>query len=304
MLAWLRDQDVAVRYQVERDLLGRDDAALRERIGREGAGSVLLAARGANGHWGRGFYQPKWTSSHYTLLELKNMGLSRENPLARETVGVILAENKGSDGGLQPARTVAGSDACVVGMALGYAAYFGAPAEDLRSLVDYLLARRLADGGFNCERDRSGATHSSLHTTVCVLEGITEYERSGYRYRRDDLVAARATCMEFLLRHRLFRSERTGRPITGDVTRLHHPPRWHYDVLRGLDALADAGRPDDPRMDDALTLLLGRRRPDGLWAANKGYPGATHLPAIPPGEPSPWITLIALRVLQRYSRSA
>jgi len=48
---------------------------------------VLLSARGAGGHWGRGFYQPEWISSHYVLLELKNMGLSRDTPEARETLG-------------------------------------------------------------------------------------------------------------------------------------------------------------------------------------------------------------------------
>jgi hypothetical protein len=26
-----------------------------------------------------------------------------------------------------------------------------------------------------------------------------------------------------------------------EFTRIHFPARWHYDVLRGLDALLDAG---------------------------------------------------------------
>jgi hypothetical protein len=301
VLAWLLDQDVAVAFQARRDLLGDCAADVQERIGREGAGAVLLSVRGASAHWGRGFYRPKWTSSHYVLLELKNMGLSRDNAQARETVALILREEKGRDGGLNPSKTVVVSDACVNGMALGYTAYFGAPQAQLASIVDFLLGQRMADGGFNCRSNRSGARHSSMHTTVCVMEGITEYDQSGYRYRLAELLEARAACVEFLLRHRLYRSERSGLPIDAEFTRLHHPPRWHFDVLRGLDALTDAEVQHDPRMEDALDVLIGRRRPDGRWAANKAYPGATYSPPVPAGTPSPWITLTALRVLNRYA---
>jgi hypothetical protein len=300
VVAWLLQQQPGVRFQAKRDLLATLDVDLQERIGREGDGAVLLAARGPQGHWGRGFYQPKWTSSHYTLLELKNMGLGRDHPSPHETVVRILRDHKGRDGGLNPSRTIRESDVCINGMALGYAAYFGAREDQLASLVDFLVDQRLPDGGFNCRANRSGARHSSVHSTVCVIEGITEYERSGHGYRLDELLTARASGVEFLLRHRLYRSERTGRPIHPELTRLHHPARWHFDVLRGLDALADAGVRQDPRMDDALAVLVGRRRPDGRWAAARAYPGATHVPTLPAGAPSPWVTLIALRILEAY----
>lgn len=301
VVTWLLEQDVGVRFQTRRDLLGHDEPDLQQRIAREGAGAALLSARGVDGHWGGGFYQPKWTSSHYTLLELKNMGLSRDNREAGETVALILREEKGRDGGLNPTRTVTVSDACVNGMALGYASYFGAAEEQLASVVDFLLDQRMTDGGFNCRRNRSGARHSSMHTTVSVMEGITEYDRSGYSYRVAELLDARATCVEFLLRHRLYRSERSGQPIDPEFTRLHHPWRWHFDLLRGLDALTGAGVQQDARMQDALNVLVGRRRPDGRWAANRSYPGTSYLPPVPAGAPSPWITLIALRVLRMYA---
>jgi len=120
-------------------------------------------------------------------------------------------------------------------------------------------------------------------------------------HRLSELLTARATTVEFLLRHHLYRSERSGQPIDPEFTRLHHPARWHYDVLRGLDALADAGVSHDRRMDDALGILTRRRRSDGRWVANRAYPGATHVAPIPTGHPSPWITLIALRVLVTYA---
>lgn len=187
-------------------------------------------------------------------------------------------------------------------MALGYASWFWADPEHLCSVIDFLLRERVADGGFNCRHNRRGAhvRHSSVHTTVCVIEGITTYLHSRYAYRRDELEEARATSVEFLLRHRLFRSERTGEPIDPEFTRLHFPARWHFDVLRGLDALATAGVSRDERMDDALAILRRRRRDDGRWVANRAYPGATHVPNERAGQPSRWVTLIADRVLLAY----
>ena len=302
MLDWLLDGDVAVAHVATRDLLGRTDADLERRIATEGIGAALLAARQPNGHWGRGFYQPKWTSSHYTLLQLCEIGLSPSHPAARSTVELILDTEKGDDGGLNPSRPRTPSDACINGMALRYASWFEAPEQPLRSIIDFLLSQRVADGGFNCRnnRPRGHVTHSSMHTTVSVLEGITQYLRSRHEYLRQPLEQVAASSAEFLLRHRLFRSERTGEVINPEFTRLHFPARWHYDILRGLDSLAAAGVPRDERMDEALTLIRTRRRPDGRWNANSAYAGLTHVANERAGQPSRWVTVIAERVLLAY----
>jgi hypothetical protein len=297
---WLLAGDVSVQFQTSRDLLNRDAPDLQARISEEGDGAALLSARCEDNHWGRGFYQPKWTCSHYTLLELKNLGLSPSNPVARETVQLILTEEKGTDGGLNPSPTIKHSDTCVNGMVLNYAAYFGSDEDQLISVIDFLLDQQLDDGGFNCRLNRSGARHSSVHTTLSVLEGIDQYARGGYRYRVDELRPVREAAVEFFLRHRLYRSERTGQPIDEEFTRLHHPARWHYDILRCLDAFAGGGVPFDERMEDALDVTERRRRSDGRWVAARAYPGATHLAAPRAGQPNRWITLMALRVLDTY----
>jgi hypothetical protein len=300
VLEWLRASDPAVAYQASRDLAAYDDPRLQERISTEGDGAVLLAARRPDGHWGRGFYQPKWTSTHYTLLELRNLELAPSHPPAVESAMVVLRDHKARDGGIDPRSAARQSDVCVVGMGLHYLGWFCAEPTGLESLVDLVLAEQMPDGGFNCRTARTGATHSSMHTSVSVIEGITTYEQAGYGYRLDDLLTARAEAVEFLLSHRLFRSHRTGEPIRADFTRLHHPARWHFDVLRGLDALRAAGVRRDDRMGDALDVVAAHRRPDGRWRANRGYPGEAHLSYPGPSQPSPWVTLIALRVLAAY----
>lgn len=165
VLDWLLDGDVAVAHQTTRDLLHREDASLQARIGTEGAGAALLAARRADGHWGRGFYQPKWTSTHYTLLELRNLGLPGNHPAAVASTAMVLAQERGPDGGLDPSHRAAVSDACINGMGLHYACWFRAAEKELAPLVDVLLARRVRDGGFNCQHRPPGHRSRTRHCT-------------------------------------------------------------------------------------------------------------------------------------------
>jgi hypothetical protein len=300
ILAWLQSGDVSIAYQTKRDLLGVDDKALRTRIASEGWGARFLSCRNPDGSWARGFYQPKWTSSHYTLLDLKTLAVAPDHPLIRESVRKIAVEEKKADGGVGPGRSIPVSDVCVNGMFLNYACYFGEPQAELSSVVDFVLDQRMGDGGFNCRKNRSHARHSSLHSTLSVLEGIHGYSRSGYRYRLQELERAAASAREFILMHRFFKSDRTGAIINADFLKLSFPPRWKYNILRALDHFRAAGCPRDDRMEDALLALHSKRRVDGRWPLQAAHPGDVHFAMERPGGPSRWNTLLALRVLEAY----
>ncbi|MEQ9299994.1 MAG: hypothetical protein RIF33_15580, partial [Cyclobacteriaceae bacterium] len=55
IIEWLLDGDVAIQYQVYRDLLGKERKDLQERIRLEGWGRDFLSKRQPNGHWGQSF---------------------------------------------------------------------------------------------------------------------------------------------------------------------------------------------------------------------------------------------------------
>jgi hypothetical protein len=150
VIKWLLEGDVSIQYQVQRDLLGLELPPLRERIATVGWGARFLERRLDNGHWGRDFYQPKWISTHYTLLDLKNLGLPPTHPAATDSVTVVLRDQKGPDGGINPSDTIKQSDVCINGMFLNYACYFNVEETELHSVVDFVLAQHMADGGFNC----------------------------------------------------------------------------------------------------------------------------------------------------------
>lgn len=300
VLQWLLQGDVSIQFQVHRDLLGEERPDLQARINEQGWGARYLSKRLPNGHWGREFYQPKWTSTHYTLLDLKTLQAPPDHIAIQESVEIIVTENKGEDGGINPGKTIKESDVCVNGMFLNYACYFGVESHHLTSIIDFILSQQLPDGGFNCRYNRQGARHSSMHSTISLLEGMWEYKRSGYSYRLEELEHAAVQAREFLLMHRLYKSDHSGEVIHKNFLRLSFPGRWYYDILRALDYFQDAGIDWDRRMSDALEVLLDKQKPDGRWPLQAKIPGRFHFEMEKPGRPSRWNTLRALRVIKRY----
>jgi hypothetical protein len=302
LIKWLLDSDVAIQYQVYRDLLDIERPDLQARISREGWGARFLSYRTNSGHWGRGFYQPKWTSSHYTLLDLKNLAISPNVKEIKETIAKIIHDHKERDGGINPAISTDKSDVCVNGMFLNYASYFETPQQELKTIVDFIISQQLPDGGFNCESNIRGAKHSSLHSTISLMEGINEYARNNYKYRVDALYKIEAEAREFMLQHKLYKSDKTGELIDPKMLMLSWPSRWRYDILRALDFFHYSGKKFDIRMDDALNVLLKKQRKDGTWPLQAKHPGQTHFNMEPDGQPSKWNTLRALRVLKHFDR--
>jgi hypothetical protein len=307
-LKWLLDADPAIRWQVMRDLTGEAPdaiAAERSRIATEGWGAQLLARQSAAGNWGWG---PRgWRDdlpqadrgmliSLYTLTVLMDLGLDPASKQARQMIDRVdrrlvfkrLNNRPFLDGETEP---------CINGRILGIGSYFKEPNDALAKL---LLSEQLEDGGWNCEAPKS--RRSSFHTTICVLEGLLEYERAG---RTSAAVRkARKKGENYLLERRMFRSLRTGEAIDKHWLRFAYPAFWHYDVLRGLDYLRNAGIKPDSRAGDGIEIVMERRHQNGRWPMNLVHP--EHIPLemeTGVGRASRWNTLRALRVLRWYNGS-
>ena len=97
IIEWLLEGDVSIQYQVHRDLLSIVRNDLHQRISKEGYGARFLSKRKANGNWGIKLYQPKWTSTHYTLFDLRNLCIAPDNPTIKESIEIILQNEKASD---------------------------------------------------------------------------------------------------------------------------------------------------------------------------------------------------------------
>jgi hypothetical protein len=306
---WLLDSDPAIRWQVMRDLLGESEVTVRRersRVALEGWGARLLALQGPDGHWGGAAFVPHaWISTMDTLQLLRDLGIAptsdrMRTAIARMRDGCTWGREFGNapffEGEVEP---------CINGRVLAMGAYFGEASD---RLAGRLVQEQLSDGGWNCAAPRS--QRSSFHTTICVLEGLLEYETA--KGPSSELTAARLRGQEYLLERRLFRSRSTGQIIVRDRktgsaakwTQISFPTRWHYDILWALDYLRRAGVTPDERTAEAIDLVRKKQDANGRWPLENPHHGRVHFDMEgAAGEPSRWNTLRALRVLRWADRS-
>lgn len=308
VLRWLLAGDPSIRWQTLRDLNAASERSVereRRKIAREGWGAQLLAKQDPDGRWAggqssdSGLYSPKWISTTYTMLLLRDFGLPSNARAAQKPCKVLLDHGFQPDGGIGLdawAKWTHQSETCVTGMVLSILSYFDYDDRRLDAIAHHLLEQQMPDGGWNCRRPQ-GATHSSVNTTITVLEALRLYEqRRAPQFRA--IRSAQRRGREFLLVHRLFRSDRTGEIIKPVFLRFAFPPRWHYDILRALDYFQAVNAPRDERLSDAIGILRSTRPEDGRWTLQNSYKGKTWFEMESLGAPSRWNTLRALRVLK------
>jgi hypothetical protein len=310
-IKWLLDSDPAIRWQVMRDLTDEAPEAIaaeRSRVATEGWGARLLVLQSADGSWcgGPRGWRDDLPKEHrdllvtlYSLSVLKDLGLDRESKQTRKMIDRVdkrlvftwLNNRPYLQGETEP---------CINGRILGIGAYFKEPND---ALANHLLLEQLEDGGWNCEAPRS--RHSSFHTTICVLEGLLDYERAvGKSAVIKSVARARKRAENYLLERSMFHSLRSGKIIDKRWLRFSFPTFWHYDVLRGLDYLRDAGIKPDSRVRDAIGIVIQRRHQNGRWPMNLLHPEYVPLKMeTEVGRASRWNTLRALRVLRWYYES-
>jgi hypothetical protein len=326
-ISWLLDSDPAISWQTMRDLTGASPGAIsaeRARAAREGIGAEILARQEPDGSWRRAD-APAWLPTLFTLLLLRATGVDPAEPAVESAVARLEARLRWNDypgcWDLRPpdfSPIPAGrsfgckpggnpvfegeEEPCINGGVLALGAYFGRPNE---SLARRLLGEQLDDGGWNCEAPKS--TRSSFHTTICVLEGLLEYERAAPRISPQpvpEITAARRRSDEYLLKRALFRRLSTGEVANPAFLEFAFPPRYHYDVLRALDYFSAAGEQPDPRIGDAVRLIESKQKADGRWLLDDAHDEALACPlGESVGTPSRWNTLRALRVLRWYKQS-
>jgi hypothetical protein len=306
-LDWLLDADPSIRWQALRDLTDAppgEVTAERARVATEGWGARLLSLRREDGLWHTGRSDTEWPSL-LALLMLRDMGLDPSSDEARNTIGLV--REKATWHAPAPwhgTPVFAGEvEPCINGRVVALGAYFG---HDVTSIVQRLLGEQMADGGWNCEQE-NGSTRGSFHTTINVLEGLLEHERA--TGRSAEVTGARERGQEYLLERRMLRRLSTGELIDPAFSMFSFPTGWHYDALRGLEHLREAGVTPDARVAEAIDLVRSKRDTDGRWPLENPHESEMVNARTRDldfgmdereGEPSRWNTLRAMRVLDWY----
>lgn len=317
VLEWLLHSDPALRWQVERDLVGEPAPvweATRERVAAEGFGARLLALQDSDGQWAGGAFFPAdfdfgapegsaaaeqpWTATTWVLNSLREWGLDPAVLRGRRTVELLAANCRWEYDNLP--YWGGEVDCCINAWTVANGVWLGA---DISGIVDWFLEHRLPDGGWNCEWV-NGSERSSFHSTLNGLKGLLAFDvaTGGTAATR----AARRSGEEYLLQRSLFRRLSTGEPVAPWVNRFSYPVRWVYSVLNAVEyfraaALFDDKRPD-PRLAEAIDMIRAARQSDGVWLQGGRQPGRVWFEVdSAAGQPSKWLTLHGTRVLDWWA---
>jgi hypothetical protein len=212
---------------------------------------------------GGGTYD-KWSGAYWRLLSLAELGVGKDHPGVSEAAGQVLDWLAGP----RRLREIHGRlirgrvrrCASQEGRAIWACRTIGFDDPRLDTLAESLVETQWPDGGWNCDRHPE-CEHSSFHETWGPIQGLAAYGATES--------AARGA--EFLLRHRVVFSERTGEPAHPVFLELSYPPYWHYDALVGLVTLRRSVGLDDPRAADALGLVESKRLADGTWRCERRW---------------------------------
>lgn len=300
-ISWLLNSDPSIQYQTHRDLLNTQGPQLEEirsNIITEGWGKALMDLQDPEGTWSKSLYSPKWTSTFYTLLLLKRFAAPSSEHLVKACMILLNNGFYEKDGGINYWKTWKQGECCVSAMLLSMLCHF--KIEDKRSerILEFIINDQMDDKGWNCNRSL-GARHSSFHSTISVLEGLREYEKQYPQSKyKSTILSKQKEGEEFLLSHHLYKSDTTWKPVDIRMTQAAFPPRWHYDIFRGLDYFQEKSAPKDSRMNDAMELLSSKRTKEGFWKQGKSYSGKQFFALEKGAKPGRWNTLRALRILK------
>jgi len=313
LVGWLRASDPALRWQVERDLVGEPPEVwqtTRARIATEGFGARLLALQDPDAQWAGGAFFPAdfdfhgpeaaedagqpWTATTWTLNSLREWGLDPAVLRERRTAEQLGEHCRWEYNNLP--YWGGEVDCCINAWTVANGVWLGA---DITGIVDWFLEHRLPDGGWNCEWTE-GSERSSFHSTLNSLSGLLAYDVATGGTNATH--AARRSGEEYLLQRRLIRRLSTGEQVAPWVDRFAYPFRWSYNVLNAAEYFRQAslldGATPDPRMADGIELIRAARRPDGTWRQACPHLGRVWFEVdAPAGEPSKWLTLFGTRVL-------
>ncbi|MFW6599766.1 squalene cyclase [Propionibacteriaceae bacterium Y2011] len=311
LTTWLLDADPALRWQVERDLLGVGDdvwQATRARVPLEGFGAQLLARQDADGQWAGGAYFPgrpdlgdvvvvgdpeaqPWVATLWALCHLREWGVDAE---VLGDTGARLARNCTWE--YEDLPFWSGEvDVCINAHTLSNGDWLG---RDMSGMVRWFGEHQLPDGGWNCWWP-SGSTRSSFLSTLGTVIALLDHEQ---RTGDPSTVEMRHRGEEYLAERQLLYRKRDGERVGDWVAEFVSPPRYQYSALRALDHFRAASQHDqvapDPRLADAVDLVRAKRGPDGRWLQDGPLDGIVWFETdAPHGEPSRWLTLQGARVL-------
>jgi len=337
-IKWLLEgENPSVRYFALRDLLNRKEndpevQANKEAIQNSKLVTKIFSKQNPQGFWEdpHSPYHPKYKASYWQIMILGQLGMDKSDERVQRACGFILSLQL-DEGGfssytrkraleeydwmrsrrvlkeeLQPepetwaqSLVIEHQYSCLTGNVCAAMLRMGYGGDSrLKRALNWLVRIQNSDGGWLCPYWKAHVKdkHGCFYGTICPLEAFSEVPEAK---RSREMKHAIERGAEFLLMHRLYKADHHGfKPINRSWLKLGFPWFYGYNILRGLSVLTKLGYVNDERLEDAVRVLLQKRREDGTWILESSPRGRMHVNLETVGKPSKWITLHALKVLR------
>lgn len=147
-------------------------------------------------------------------------------------------------------------------------------------------------------REACWGKHTCFMGVVKILKALSEISVSDRTYSVEKKIQE---ATEYILIHNIYkRSHSLDKISKPSWLKLKHPLMYQTDILEIMDILTSLNI-KDPRMEDAMNIILSKQNINGRWVAESEYPkGKMTITLEKQKEESKWLTLKALRVIKRY----
>jgi hypothetical protein len=327
-LPWLLEHDPAnpgVRYFALTDLLHKppDDPEVteaRRAVMSTGPVPVILDAQQPEGYWekpGPGYF-PQYRASVWAVTMLGQLGADGADKRVRRGCEYVLEHNVDKNGAFSMSAIPSQAILCLNGHLLAALLDLGWSGDDRVKRALEWVARMVTGEGVAPSEEKS-APLRYLRSAVCgpgfccgynakkpcawgAVDVMDAFSKLPENARTPLIQSAIDTGLEFLLSKDPAIADYpmgSGTKPSGNWFRFGFPLFWVTDVLNNLEVLTRFGYGSDPRLSAALDLVLGKQDEMGRWKMEYSYNGKTLVDIEEKGKPSKWVTLRALRVLQR-----
>lgn len=321
-LPWLLEVDPAnpgVRYFALRDLLDRtadapEVSAAQSAIMDSGPVPAILAAQEPEGYWAKAGtgYSPKYRATTWQIIFLAELGADPADARVRRGCEYLLAHSVATNEAFSVYQSLGPSGAlhCLNGnllYALARLGYAGdarvqaALAWQVRAITGEDDVAYFASGtsgpGFACGVNLGQPCGWGAVKAMRALAAVPAAQRTPAIER------ASAAGVDFLF---------SRDPATADYAftervspfwfKFGFPLSYWSDVLECVAVLAELGYGGDARLAPAIDLILSKQDAQGRWKLENALNRKMWIDIEQRGKPSKWVTLRALRVLNRCSR--
>lgn len=318
-LPWLLELDEAnpgVRLVALRDLLDRpadgpEVMAAQAAVMLTGPVPAILKTQYPEGYWvkpGPG-YSPKYRGTIWQILFLAQLGADGRDERIRRAVEYVFAHTQAGNGAFSSNGRPSGAAHCLWGNMVRALLDLGYGSDERLSRAIEGLARSVTGDGYE-RYYRSGIQGpgfvcSANYGLPCgwgAVRVLRALNRVALDHRTPAVEAAIQACAEFLLSYDVARADYPYQErISSSWFRFGYPLGYVTDILLNLEALIEAGYGGDPRLDEAVELVLSKQDEHGRWKMEYSYNGKMWADVETKRQPSKWVTLRALRVVKGTS---